>query len=78
MVQDHAPLLDSAGYPRAGLLPEGKQARPGAPEGYVAPEKRAETAPPTAEPVKPKPKPELGPYAPRFSESEAKSGAKKP
>lgn len=33
-------LLDSAGYPKAGLLPPGKQAAPGAPEGYVPPEQR--------------------------------------
>lgn len=62
-------LLDSAGYPRAGLLPEGKQAAPAAPEGYIVPEQRAEPSPPTAEPVTPEPAPKLGPYAPRFSSS---------
>ena len=29
-------LLDSAGYPRAGLLPARQQKAPGAPDGYVA------------------------------------------
>ncbi|MEW6688162.1 MAG: glutaredoxin family protein [Pseudomonadota bacterium] len=33
-------LLDSAGYPKAGVLPPGKQASPGAPEGYVPPGER--------------------------------------
>jgi len=31
-------LLDSAGYPRAGLLPTRAQKAPAAPEGYAAPE----------------------------------------
>jgi len=60
-------LLDSAGYPRAGLLPEGKGAAPEAPKGYIPPAQRAEASKPTAEPVKPEPAPKLGPYAPRFS-----------
>ncbi|MDX1374149.1 MAG: glutaredoxin family protein [Burkholderiales bacterium] len=63
-------LLDSAGYPRAGLLPEGKQAAPEPPQGYVAPEQRADPSRPSAEPVKPEPAPKLGPYAPRFSAAE--------
>jgi hypothetical protein len=41
-------LLDSAGYPKAGLLPPGKQAAPGAPEGYVPPGERD-----VAKPVEP-------------------------
>lgn len=48
-------LLDSAGYPRAGLLPRRDQAAPSLPEAYVA------------QPVKPAAaeQPErLGPYAP--------------
>ena len=60
-------LLDSAGYPRAGLLPEGTQAAPEAPKGYIPPERVAEPSRPTAEPVKAEPAPKLGPYAPRFS-----------
>jgi glutaredoxin len=60
-------LLDSAGYPRAGLLPEGNVAAPEAPKGYIPPAQRAEASKPTAEPVKPEPAPKLGPYAPRFS-----------
>lgn len=60
-------LLDSAGYPRAGLLPEGNQAAPEPPKGYIAPEQRADPSRPTAEPVKAEPAPKLGPYAPRFS-----------
>jgi glutaredoxin len=53
-------LLDTAGYPRAGVLPVGKQAAPGMPEGYVPAESREL---PKAEPVKPPPPPP-GPYAP--------------
>jgi glutaredoxin len=55
-------LLDSAGYPKAGVLPAREQKAPPAPEGYVPPSER----PPTAEPVKPiaeEPQ-KLGPYAP--------------
>jgi len=62
-------LLDSAGYPRAGVLPESTQAAPEPPKGYIPPEQRAEPAKPTAEPVKSEPEPKLGPYAPRFSET---------
>lgn len=62
-------LLDSAGYPRAGLLPEGQQAAPEPPKGYVPPQQRAEPSRQSAEPVKPEPAPKLGPYAPRFSSS---------
>jgi glutaredoxin len=54
-------LLDTAGYPRAGVLPVGKQAAPGMPEGYVAPESREL---PNAVPVKPEATPPVGPYAP--------------
>ena len=55
-------LLDSAGYPREGVLPSRAQAAPGRPEGYVPPEEREVKA----EPVKPEPKPTpSGPYAPR-------------
>jgi len=62
-------LLDSAGYPHAGILPEGKVAAPATPTGYVPPEKRAEPSRPTAEPVASEPPKKLGPYAPRFSEA---------
>lgn len=55
-------LLDSAGYPRTGVLPERAQAAPGRPEGYVPPEEREA---PKAEPVKPEPQAPAGPYAPR-------------
>jgi len=56
-------LLDSARYPRAGLLPPGTQAAPSAPEGYVSPSDRP--AAPQAEPVKPEPEEKAsGPYAP--------------
>jgi glutaredoxin len=57
-------LLDSARYPRAGVLPPRAQAAPDAPEGYVPTPERS--APPVAEPVKPEPEaPPLGPYSPR-------------
>ncbi|HWM43175.1 MAG TPA: glutaredoxin family protein [Burkholderiales bacterium] len=55
-------LLDSAGYPRAGVLPARAQSAPGRPEGYVPPEEREK---PRAEPVKPEAKPPAGPYAPK-------------
>ena len=49
-------LLDSARYPRAGLLPPRAQKAPAAPEGY---------APQQAEPVKPEPEEKAsGPYSP--------------
>jgi len=56
-------LLDSAGYPRAGILPAGTQKPPAPPEGYVPLSERS----PVAEPVKPDASEEpqkLGPYAP--------------
>jgi len=60
-------LLDSAGYPRTGVLPARSQAAPSPPEGYLAPGERAR-APRDAEPVPPpEPPAPLGPYAPRFS-----------
>ena len=62
-------LLDSAGYPRAGILPEGKVAAPEAPKGYIPPAQRAEPSRPEAEPVAQEPPKKLGPYAPRFSEA---------
>jgi glutaredoxin len=58
-------LLDSARYPRAGLLPPRAQAAPPPPEGYVPPSERGE--PLKAKPVKPAPPEEeapKGPYAP--------------
>ncbi|MGQ0546172.1 MAG: DUF4124 domain-containing protein [Betaproteobacteria bacterium] len=56
-------LLDSARYPRAGILPPRAQAAPALPEGYVPPGERAE--PPKAEPVKPEAEEQpSGPYAP--------------
>lgn len=53
-------LLDSARYPRAGLLPPRAQAAPPVPEGY-----QRET--PSAEPIKPEPEAPraTGPYAPK-------------
>ena len=58
-------LLDSARYPKAGLLPARAQAAPPPPEGYVPQPERAEA--PKAEPVKPAaeeaPAPR-GPYSP--------------
>lgn len=56
-------LLDSARYPRAGILPARAQAAPPLPEGYIAPgEREAPKAEPvTPEPEEPKP---TGPYAP--------------
>jgi glutaredoxin len=57
-------LLDSARYPRVGILPARAQAAPPLPEGYIPPGERAE--PPRAEPVKPEPEEPRpsGPYAP--------------
>jgi len=60
-------LLDSAGYPRPGILPEGKLAAPEPPKGYIPPAQRAEASKPAAEPVASEPPQKLGPYAPRFS-----------
>lgn len=53
-------LLDSAGYPRAGVLSARAQAAPGRPEGYIPPEQRAT---PKAEPVKPEREAASGPYS---------------
>jgi glutaredoxin len=51
-------LLDSAGYPRAGIYPALSQTAPPPPEGYVP-----EDAPkPVAEPVKAEVQPKAGPY----------------
>jgi len=54
-------LLDSARYPRAGILPARAQAAPALPEGYLPPGERAK-----AEPVKPEAEEpqSTGPYAP--------------
>jgi glutaredoxin len=58
-------LLDSARYPRAGILPARKQPAPKPPEDYVPPGQRSA---PQAEPVKPQEESRpAGPYAPRFS-----------
>ena len=54
-------LLDSAGYPRAGVLPARAQAAPGRPEGYVPPGEREV---PKAAPVTPEASEPTGPYAP--------------
>lgn len=53
-------MLDTAGYPRAGILPARSQAAPAVPDGYNAPD-----PPPTPQPVKPEPEtPVVGPYSP--------------
>jgi glutaredoxin len=54
-------LLDSARYPRAGMLTPRAQAAPPAPEGYA----NQVPARPGAEPVQPEPEAPRGPYAPR-------------
>jgi len=54
-------LLDTAGYPSAGVLPARSQGDPGRPEGYVPPDERDK---PKAEPVKPEASAPSGPYAP--------------
>jgi glutaredoxin len=54
-------LLDTAGYPREGVLPAGQQADPGRPDGYVPPEERDK---PKAAPVKPEAQAPQGPYSP--------------
>lgn len=56
-------LLDSAGYPKAGILPPGKQAVPGVPEGYVEPGER-EGAKPVAPDASAAAQPKAGPYDP--------------
>jgi glutaredoxin len=48
-------LLDLAGYPKAGVLPAGKQAAPALPDGYEPP-------PATVEPVAPAAVQKAGPY----------------
>ncbi len=53
-------LLDSAGYPQTGALPERAQAAPPLPEGYVAPGEPPSAAPVASEPERPR-----GPYAPK-------------
>jgi glutaredoxin len=58
-------LLDSARYPKAGLIAARNQAAPKPPEGYAAPgSAQAEPAKPAAPAEEPRP---TGPYAPRFS-----------
>ncbi|TAK87341.1 MAG: glutaredoxin family protein [Betaproteobacteria bacterium] len=52
-------LLDSARYPKAGVLPERAQAAPPPPPGYAAPGERP------AEPVEAEPERPRGPYAPK-------------
>jgi glutaredoxin len=55
-------LLDSAGYPKAGLLPALTQKAPGVPEGYV-PAAEREAAKPVAQPGKAADtQPKAGPY----------------
>lgn len=54
-------MLDSAGYPRVGVLPARAQAAPGRPEGYIPPEEREK---PKAEPAQTQPAAASGPYAP--------------
>lgn len=60
-------LLDSAGYPRAGILPASAKATLPPPKGYIPPEKRAKPPQATAKAVEPKPETKPGPYAPKFS-----------
>ena len=52
-------LLDSAGYPRAGVLPARQQKAPSAPEDYVAP---GQSARPAVEAPPSSPAPKAGPY----------------
>ena len=54
-------LLDSAGYPRAGILPELSQNAPPPPEGYVP---AADAPKPVAEPAKAEGPAKAGPYDP--------------
>ena len=59
-------LLDSARYPRAGILPARSQAAPALPEGYIPPGEREAPKAEPAKPAKPaagEPRP-TGPYAP--------------
>jgi glutaredoxin len=54
-------LLDSARYPRAGLLPARTQGAPKPPEGFVSAEEREAVK---AEPVQPAEEEKPGPYSP--------------
>jgi glutaredoxin len=54
-------LLDSARYPKAGILPARAQAAPREPEGYMSPAERKAVK---AEPVEPEPEAARGPYSP--------------
>jgi glutaredoxin len=65
-------MLDSAGYPSAGVLPVGTQAAPGRPEGYISP---AEREKPNAEVAKPEPAAAFGPYAPGASPRRAQKNS---
>lgn len=56
-------LLDSAGYPKAGVLPARTQKAPDPPEGYVAPSER-ESPKALAEPERAGSPQKLGPYDP--------------
>jgi glutaredoxin len=55
-------LLDSARYPRAGILPARSQPAPEKPEGYVPPGERP--AAKAASPAEPEPEAPRGPYSP--------------
>jgi glutaredoxin len=55
-------LLDSARYPKAGVLPARAQAAPPLPEDYLPPGERKAPAAQPAVPEAPRP---LGPYAPK-------------
>lgn len=55
-------LLDSAGYPKAGVLPPGRQTAPPPPEGYVAQGEREAAKP--AEPAQEQPAAPRGRYDP--------------
>ena len=54
-------LLDSAGYPKAGIMPAQSQNAPPPPEGYV-PAAEREASKPVAEPAKPEAQTKSGPY----------------
>jgi len=54
-------LLDSAGYPKAGILPPLTQAAPSPPEGYV-PAAGRDAGQSAAQPVTPDVQPKAGPY----------------
>jgi len=58
-------LLDSAGYPAAGVLPTGSQGVPPLPQGY-APPAEGESQP-AAQPVAPEAPQKAGPSSPRFT-----------